>query len=90
SRLAAERTAENYFLSGLYLFLRSGGETSRVRQLVEGVSQSRNPGFNPTITASLFGAAEGREALPNQWIAPKLDVQAFLEIAKEQAQPPES
>lgn len=88
-RLASEPTTEQYFLSGLYLFLRAGPETAKVRQLMEDVGQARLPGFNPTITASLFGAAQGREAFPTQWIAPNLRIKAFLERAKSQSQDPE-
>ncbi|MCE9625636.1 MAG: hypothetical protein K8R69_09340 [Deltaproteobacteria bacterium] len=77
-QLGYEANAADYFSTGLYLFLRSGGDGSRLVDLMRTARESRVPGYHPSLAASFFGAAYGRKNLPEVLMPSGAQAEAFI------------
>ena len=77
-QLGLHPTAPDYFASGLLIFLHSGGQASRLTDALNVGRSLRAPGFHPSISVSLFGAAHGRKAIPETLLPAGADAEAFL------------
>jgi len=85
--LGARPEAKNYFLTGLFLALRSGGGTEPMSRLMQTATGGQHPGFHPSIAASLFGAEKGSANFPQGWLPREFNADAFLVRAKAEYQP---
>lgn len=78
---------ESYFLTSLFVALRSRGDGRTFNQdlLPEALSYERE-GFHPSIAVSLFGAARGRGELSSELFGRDFNPTAYLERAHREAQ----
>jgi len=77
--IALEPSAVDYLASGLFVLLRSQGDSARFASWVDAARALRVPGFHPSIAISLFGAAHGRQKLPTSLLLEPEATQALLE-----------
>lgn len=82
-QLAGRKDAEDYWFSGLQLYLQTQGDPARLAEGLETARRSRMVGFHPSIAVTLFGAAHGRQNLPPKLWASDFNFEGFLERALE-------
>jgi hypothetical protein len=79
--------AEYYFLTGLFVALRSRGDgRSFNRELLPEALSYQIEGFHPSIAVSMFGAARGRSELFSELFTKDFNPRAYLERAHREAQ----